>query len=132
MGCSITLAESKMMESWIMDSGWSRNWIALQLSLKILEFDVENYLFWGLWVTIHLIEYIFLRILAQCGRAKRIGHNELFIKGAQHLLSHPKMYNDDMNLISLKNSIFLMYWKCLFKTYNIVAKIQIEDIFHIP
>ena len=66
IGCSITSAESKVMETWMMDSGWSSYWISLQITLKILEFDVENYLFWGLWVTIHLIEYIFLRILAHC------------------------------------------------------------------
>ena len=40
-------------------SGWSRNWIALGISLKILEFDVENYLCLGPWATFIYIEYIF-------------------------------------------------------------------------
>ena len=69
-GCTRAGLEPWLEPIWLeilmMDFGWSRNWIALEISLKILEFYVENYLFWGRWANMYLMKYIFLCILAQC------------------------------------------------------------------
>ena len=58
--------KSIWLETLIMDFGWSRNWIALEIGLKILEFYVENYLFWGLLATIICLNKTFFWILAHC------------------------------------------------------------------
>ena len=58
-----------------MDFGWSINWIALQISLKILEFYGENYLFWGVKATIIWLKWIYFRFLVHC-ETSSWGENE--------------------------------------------------------
>ena len=83
----------------------------MQLSLKILEFDVENYLFWGLWVTFHLIEYIFLRILAQCV-AFDIGNFGLFTLKISCFFT---LTNQKVHFVIWKASTCLKLFKYTFK-----------------